>query len=1195
MGSRARHSLAVAVVAAAACGKPAAAPADGGELAARPADAAAQATPPACSPPFRTADLPLPGVTADQLTLAYWLDRLGQSADLDRPVLTPEEVDRLDAAIAIPRDGYYPQRDLLAPADLDALARKVQERRAWARDRIDGGEWVAADGTPVGDGARRAIDADVSLAAARPTLRVALADLLVRCTPIPQPLLPPSLDPRLDRNACSTVRAQDGVRVVARWPNGMWLVETRLSFGWISGDAPLSPPVPAPVRAAYERGPRVETTAPIAVGNLRIAAGTVLPAADRRGRRAYVATRTGFVRTPAAAARSLRPTRRSVTRRAVLERAWQFVGRPYGLGGAAGGLDCSRLLVDVFESFGLHLPRHSAWQSRAGSFWIDVAGASDADKLRLIDTAAAKGIALLHFPGHIMLYLGRDHRGVPRVLHALGEYAERCDGGSDRVVRVPAVTVSGLDLGRGSGRRSLLERITRITVIGGSPGPELRGVATFRPTPAPAIPKDRACHDSRRAAIYAMPERPNADQPLRIVAALDRDPGPATLALVDPTGRRVDAGVVHLGGPPFGLVATVPRPRRGTWKAVVADGDDVIACQRVRVAGRRPVPAEPNDGPVWEPEYAWHVGNENLFALWVERLFDYPVDEDRVWPDLHSLLRDPARNLLYDYRGLGEDELIELGPDCADLPYTLRAYFAWKMRLPFRYRRCKRARPGKPPDCSLPGGGDNLMSRLELRGKDGQMVPRDDVTAFSLFINYHVSRAVHSSSGRTHPEDELTDFYPVPLTRRALKPGTLFADPYGHLMVVADWIPQGLDRYGVLVAADAQPDGTVGRRRFWRGSFLFDPDVTSGGAGFKTFRPIVFVPEPADVPLGSGPLWITAEEAEAREEVEAAAARGVAPANGADSSGVQPVAVAPRAAGAPAASSGRGTPPGAAGGSSAATGGRASPSGAGSPPWTGGVDDAPDAGATVGGGPPELPWVHRIGRYREIGNEELAKTRRYTRFSLQQYRGSADDFYRTVEGLINPRPLDPVARQRALVDALMEAVSRRVTSIANGEEFMATHREIVPMPEGAAIFLTSGPWEDYSTPSRDLRLLIAIDSVVRFPDEVRAEPHRFGLRPDEVDERVAQLRAVLDRELAARSFSYVRSDGSTWTLSLADVVERAEKFEMAYNPNDCVEIRWGAAADTEEMATCRRHAPDDQRARMEALRGWFRTRKRPPN
>ena len=51
---------------------------------------------------------------------------------------------------------------------------------------------------------------------------------------------------------------------------------------------------------------------------------------------------------------------------------------------------------------------------------------------------------------------------------------------------------------------------------------------------------------------------------------------------------------------------------------------------------------------------------------------------------------------------------------------------------------------------------------------------------------------------------------------------------------------------------------------------------------------------------------------------------------------------------------------------------------------------------------------------------------------------------------------------------------------------------------------------------------------------------------------------------------------------------------MAYNPNDCVEIRWGAPEDSEEMESCDRHAPAEHRQRMQSYRNWFITRSRPP-
>ena len=151
------------------------------------------------------------------------------------------------------------------------------------------------------------------------------------------------------------------------------------------------------------------------------------------------------------------------------------------------------------------------------------------------------------------------------------------------------------------------------------------------------------------------------------------------------------------------------------------------------------------------------------------------------------------------------------------------------------------------------------------------------------------------------------------------------------------------------------------------------------------------------------------------------------------------------------------------------------------------------------------------------------------------------------------------------------------------------------MPDGAAIFETIGAWEDFSTPSRDFRLLIAIDVVRGFPDRFARRPERYAMPAGKSAADVKdELQSVLASELASRKFSYTRSDGSPWTLSLKDVVDRAADLEMAYNPNDCVELRWGAPAKSDEASTCKRHAPSAQRAKMTKYRAWFHERRRPP-
>ncbi len=113
-----------------------------------------------------------------------------------------------------------------------------------------------------------------------------------------------------------------------------------------------------------------------------------------------------------------------------------------------------------------------------------------------------------------------------------------------------------------------------------------------------------------------------------------------------------------------------------------------------------------------------------------------------------------------------------------------------------------------------------------------------------------------------------------------------------------------------------------------------------------------------------------------------------------------------------------------------------------------------------------------------------------------------------------------------------------------------------------------------------------MDVLRAYPDEATA------LENDA--ERVRSMRAELARlhERWSRelSITYQRSDGSPQKLTLRDLIARAEYLELAYNPNDCPEVRWGAPPGSAEMESCRRRAPDEQQRRMEELRHWFAER-----
>ena len=978
-----------------------------------PATAVAES---AACPEHAAAPEALPGARPEQRTLDYWLGRYDTPA-LDAPLLTAEEIAAYDARVGRRPGGHlFAQRNLLTRPDRVETERDVWGRLTALRTKLDAAQLVDNNAKPPAADAIAAFA--TPLPALEPVLHEALADVQLRCGPFAGPLHDAGSDRRYDRNACSAVRAHESVETLARWPNGMQLARTRYALGWLDADAPLSPPVPAAERAARLQRP---------------------------------------------------PATRPLTRRALLTEAFALLDSRYGLGDAGGGRDCSRLLLDLFEKFGLALPRHSGWQAQAGNYRVDVASVPEAEKVRLIDSVARDAAVLLAFPGHIMLYLGKSTEGVPMALHALGEYVQPCAGGGETILALDHAVVSDLELGRGSSRKALIERITTIVALGHGPDAALAAHAHAIPPIATRPDPGAACEDSLDTRIFVSPRQPQVGRAVRVIATATQAPGDAQLWLWAPDGTPLDATLHRLGGPPYAQHLRVEAPVAGAWTAALARGTEILACRRFRVAAQAQLPTPLGADAVWTPRWSWERDTENLWSAFVEQLFDYPPDE-RTWTSLHALLRDPDRNLLHDHLGRGEDDKLEIAPDCADLPVTMRAYFAWKLALPHAYRQCSRGRSGRPPTCG------ELHSNLEPREAD------DDVDAFDIFVNRRVRSGAHSASGRTAPDDDLTDLYPVALDRASLAPGTVYADPYGHVMVVTGWIPQGSDPtspYGVLMAAEAQPDSTVGRRRFWEGSFLFDPSTRDVGAGFKRFRPIM-------------------------------------------------------------------------------------------------VDRDAVAGVVA------------------LTNEELAHTNAHPRFSRQQYEGTKEDFYEHVDALINPKPLAPAERMKSLVDAFDEAARRRVLSIDNGEDYVKKGgRMPIAMPVGYDIFETVGAWEDYATPSRDMRLLIAIDTVLALPERVRKRPERFGIAPENGAAEAERVRDALRADLTARRFNYTRSDGAAQTLTLEDLVDRQAALEVAYNPNDCPEVRWGAPKGSPERASCKRSAPADQRARMEKVRVWFHTRTRP--
>ncbi|WP_256211807.1 hypothetical protein [Nitrosomonas communis] len=567
--------------------------------------------------------------------------------------------------------------------------------------------------------------------------------------------------------------------------------------------------------------------------------------------------------------------------------------------------------------------------------------------------------------------------------------------------------------------------------------------------------EDNSCQQIGETHIWISPLNPKVDKQIKIMA-VSTDGLVSELALIDNQGQRIPLRSHRRGGPPWSLVAELAGVNEGHYRVEAGRNGKLIACHSLLIGESGAQKKE-------ERAKTWNLATEAFYSAWIEGLFGAPPEENLHFPSLEPVLRNDERNFLHNYLSLNEDHNLPLTPDCADLPYTLRAYFAWKIGLPISFRACGRGSAKAPPQC----GAATIITEF-THGISSQAGFRK--------ISRQLVNTVHSGSLRTGLENESTDLYPIPVSRETLWPGTVYADSYGHVLVLVEWVPQIEGHPGILMAVDAQPDNSVARKRVWEGTMLFTNNE-SAGPGFKAFRPL---------------------------------------------------------------------------------------------------------GPTPSGG------------LRLFSNDELIDHPDFTPFSLEQGQLSADNFYAKVAKLISPAGLEPKQAYEAMLDALIEQIETRVTSVDNGETYFRKYSgSIILMPSGTAIFQTIGPWEDYSTPSRDMRMIIAINVLNGLPEKIVRYPELFVLKDQSPEEAKAEIEQYHARRIHEHSIRYTRTDGSPWELSIAKVLARKPAYEMAYNPNDCPEIRWGAQPGTEEYSTCRRQAPAAQRAKMEQYRIWFREARRP--
>ena len=474
-----------------------------------------------------------------------------------------------------------------------------------------------------------------------------------------------------------------------------------------------------------------------------------------------------------------------------------------------------------------------------------------------------------------------------------------------------------------------------------------------------------ACPSSDVVGLLVSPRAVVAGERITVMAATD-EPMEATLVILAPDGERTTVARERRGGPPYWWYAAQTLDRDGVYRIGLETGAGIVACREVRV-GDAPSRRRGSDTGTWPVSADWNRASENLFSAWVEKLFDDPLDASPAGSRSTRSRATPPQ-LLARALGLGEDGGgIALQPDCADLPYFLRAYFAWKMRLPFVYSECYSGR----------GRQAAGLRRAAVEPRPAAPAGKETLGVLQAFFARTVAGTAHSATGRT-PAATTAPTVPGRGSRAdTLRPGTVYAIP-----TATCWSSVRRDR----------PDAHVGRA------------AARGGRAARRHR---------------GAQALLARQLPVRGRRRRSAARASS--------------------------------------ASARSSARA----------------AACARSTT----------TRSSASADYGDCSLEQYEAGTRRLLRPGRRRRCRRARAIPMRALPRN-DRRARASR---------SARVRSVANGEDYVASHPGTIAMPDGAAIFETVGAWEDFATPSRDLRLLIAIDVVRGFPRRWRGGPTRFAM------------------------------------------------------------------------------------------------------
>ena len=258
-------------------------------------------------------------------------------------------------------------------------------------------------------------------------------------------------------------------------------------------------------------------------------------------------------------------------------------------------------------------------------------------------------------------------------------------------------------------------------------------------------------------------------------------------------------------------------------------------------------PTEPQRPPATDPALAVSLATSGIYLV---RYDHWSSADERGFGEFLRRLGDSGCATVNGcLHGAGnpfrasDPPSIHFRADCADFPYLLRAYYAWKRGLPFSYES-EVAPRGRTSDIRYTPNGNRVTERKDVLS--------GSVSGYGLLET--LRETISSATYRIHPDLDgplPPDQYSPAITPESIRVGTLIYDPNGHLATIYRVDPDGRIFY-----IDAHPDESVTRGNYDMRFVRARPGM---GAGFKNWRParLVGARQRADGVLVGGHIELT--------------------------------------------------------------------------------------------------------------------------------------------------------------------------------------------------------------------------------------------------------------------------------------------------------------------------------------------------